>query len=54
MEANVDVKSTATHEVVMKADEAIAFQGTGQECADFQYQHNGNRSGMFVRRKTQN
>ena len=42
MEANPEVKARATHEVMdHNNDDAIAFQGTGQECADFMYEHKG-------------
>ena len=45
MEAKPEVKSRATHEVVdlvyFEEEGNIAFQGSGQECADFMYKQGG-------------
>ena len=45
MEAKPEVKSRATHEVVdlvyHEEEGNIAFEGTGQECADFMFEQGG-------------
>jgi len=43
----LDVRPRATHEVVNKADNTIALQGSGQKCADFMFELKG--EGVFTR-----
>jgi len=45
MEAKTEVNARVTHEVVdlvyLEDEGNIAFQGTGQECADFMFEQGG-------------
>ena len=43
MEAKPEVRPRATHEVIdHNNNDAVTFQGTGQECANFMYENGGN------------
>jgi uncharacterized Ntn-hydrolase superfamily protein len=47
MEAELNIKLKPTHEVMVHRDGSIAFQGTGQECADWMHAHKG--KGYYMR-----
>ena len=47
MKLELEVKAKPTFEVMVHSNGSSAFQGTGQECADWMYQHKGN--GYYMR-----
>ena len=43
MKPELEVREKPTHEVMNHNDNgSIAFQGTGQKCADWMFEHKGN------------
>ena len=47
MKSDIEIKAKPTHEVMVHSDGSSAFQGTGQQCADWMYLHKGN--GYYMR-----
>lgn len=45
MEAKADINSIVTHEVVRNANEKVVFEGSGQQCSDYQYENKGKYKG---------